>query len=343
MKLLIITQVIDTEHPVLGFFHRWVEEFAQHCEHVEVIALHVGKFALPANVTVHSLGKERGAGRLTYLWRFYCLVIGRRHAYDHVFVHMNDEYIVLAGLWWKLRKKTVTLWRNHYVGHWYTYVACMIANRVWYTSQASYTAKFSNAVAMPIGIDTKLFTPASNAVRPRGSFLYVGRITASKRVDSLLSAFAEVYRQRPETTLTIVGPSDGETYLQELKQYAQIHALPVRFIGSVPWQTLPTYYSNHELLINLSPPGMFDKVLGEALACGCDVVTTNTDLVSILKQRVLQSDIIPNLSSYLTTYCYDIHSVTMVRAQCIEVHSLTRLVQLALQDIHERSHAQSCS
>ena len=59
MKLLIVTQAIDSEHPILGFFHRWVEEFAKHCEHVHVICLQAGKHSLPANVTVHSLGKER--------------------------------------------------------------------------------------------------------------------------------------------------------------------------------------------------------------------------------------------------------------------------------------------
>lgn len=59
MKLLIVTQVIDTEHPILGFFHRWCSEFAKNCEHVHIICLQAGKHSLPANVTVHSLGKEQ--------------------------------------------------------------------------------------------------------------------------------------------------------------------------------------------------------------------------------------------------------------------------------------------
>ena len=96
MKLLIITQVIDKNHPVLGFFHRWVEEFAVHCEHVHVICLQKGVFDLPVNVTVHSLGKEDGVSRATYLLRFYKNIWQLRHEYDSVFVHMNQLYVLLG-------------------------------------------------------------------------------------------------------------------------------------------------------------------------------------------------------------------------------------------------------
>lgn len=62
MKLLIITQTVNTEDPVLGFFVRWIEEFAKHAETVEVICLKEGSHAfLPSNVRVYSLGKKRGA------------------------------------------------------------------------------------------------------------------------------------------------------------------------------------------------------------------------------------------------------------------------------------------
>ena len=32
MKLLIVTQAVDTEDPVLGFFVRWIEELGKHVE-----------------------------------------------------------------------------------------------------------------------------------------------------------------------------------------------------------------------------------------------------------------------------------------------------------------------
>ncbi|MCR4280769.1 MAG: hypothetical protein NUV88_00330, partial [Candidatus Kaiserbacteria bacterium] len=79
MKLLITTQAIDLDDPIMGFFCRWVEEFSKHCASVHVICLKEGRRSLPANVQVHSLGKEQKleasssklAARLAYAWRFY--------------------------------------------------------------------------------------------------------------------------------------------------------------------------------------------------------------------------------------------------------------------------------
>ena len=71
MKLLIVTQKVDKNDPILGFFHRWIEEFARHVEFVTVICLGVGEYSLPVNVKVLSLGKEKKKSRLKYIFMFY--------------------------------------------------------------------------------------------------------------------------------------------------------------------------------------------------------------------------------------------------------------------------------
>ena len=58
MRLLICTQTVDLNDPVLGFFHGWIAAFSRHCESVHVICLKEGRHSLPANVFVHSLGKH---------------------------------------------------------------------------------------------------------------------------------------------------------------------------------------------------------------------------------------------------------------------------------------------
>ncbi len=58
MKLLILTQKVDKNDPTLGFFHRWIEEFANHYENLTIICLEKGIYTLPKNVQVLSLGKE---------------------------------------------------------------------------------------------------------------------------------------------------------------------------------------------------------------------------------------------------------------------------------------------
>src|SRR3989344_3692203 len=58
MRLLICTQAADQDDPVLGFFHEWIAGLAKQFESVEVVCLKEGRHALPANVSVHSLGKS---------------------------------------------------------------------------------------------------------------------------------------------------------------------------------------------------------------------------------------------------------------------------------------------
>ena len=101
MKLLFITQVVDKEDAVLGFVHGWLIELACIFDHIHVICLEKGSVELPANITLHSLGKEEGVSRLEYLKRFYSLVFKLRPEYDGVFVHMNSEYVILAGPLWR--------------------------------------------------------------------------------------------------------------------------------------------------------------------------------------------------------------------------------------------------
>ncbi len=71
MKLLIATQAVDKNHPILGAFHSWFSEFAKKFDEVHIICLQKGVYDLPDNVTVYSLGKEEGESDLKYLYRFY--------------------------------------------------------------------------------------------------------------------------------------------------------------------------------------------------------------------------------------------------------------------------------
>src|ERR1041385_8548279 len=120
MRLLVTTQAVDLNDPVLGFFHRWIEELAKHYEHVHVICLKEGEQRLPSNVSVHSLGKEQGRSRVKYLVLFYRYIWTLRNEYDAVFVHMNQEYVLLGWKLWFLLGKRIVLWRNHKKGSFLT-------------------------------------------------------------------------------------------------------------------------------------------------------------------------------------------------------------------------------
>src|SRR3989344_232174 len=120
MRLLIVTQKVDKKDPILGFFHRWIEEFAKNFEKVTVVCLEKGEYNLPTNVKVLSLGKEERRSKAEYISRFYRYIWQERKNYDAVFVHMNQEYVLLGWKFWKLWGKKIFLWRNHARGSLWT-------------------------------------------------------------------------------------------------------------------------------------------------------------------------------------------------------------------------------
>ncbi|MDE2021699.1 MAG: glycosyltransferase family 4 protein [Patescibacteria group bacterium] len=336
MKLLIVTQVVDRDDPVLGFFHRWIEEFAKHLERVEVICLKEGKHNLPANVRVHSLGKEhppRFARRLVYAIRFKLLVWRLRRDYDAVFVHMNQEYVLIAGWLWKLLGRRVYLWRNHYAGSWPTDVAAALCTKVFCTSRYSYTAKYKKTALMPVVADTERFTPDAHVARKPHSILFLARMAPSKRPEMLIDALAELARSGVDFNATLVGsplPRD-EKYYEGLKEKVCELGLEDNaiFLPGVPNEETPDLYRAHEIFVNASPSGMLDKTLFEAAACGCLPLAASADWAEQAGADLSFTDAASLARRLAVTLAYspaDIEArAAKLRSQVVERNSLTRL------------------
>src|SRR3989344_3702433 len=175
MNLLVITQKVNKQDPVLGFFHGWLLALARRYDQLIVICLEVGEYDLPANVIVYPLGKppagwsrsplKRFFLKIGALWRFYVFIIGQRENYDAVFVHMNAEYVLWAGWFWRLARKKIGLWYNHTVGSGALKCAARWADVLMHTSPYAYTARYLQAVRMPAGIDIDLFKPLPAVVK----------------------------------------------------------------------------------------------------------------------------------------------------------------------------------
>lgn len=316
MRLLIITQAVDLDDPVLGFFHRWIVEFSKHCERIEVICLKEGRHELPSNVSVHSLGKESGRSRLKYTWNFYRYIWTLRKEYDSVFVHMNQEYVLLGWkLWWLLGKRIV-LWRNHKTGTVLTRFAALVSDKVCYTSPAAYIVHYKNAVQMPIGIDTGFFSPAAEPPAP-DAILFLGRLDPVKRVEVFVQALEKLRAAGISFTADIVGdPTDPRSeYAHEVRNIAASLALEgvIKMHPSVTNTKARDLFRSHAIYVNLTPSGSFDKTIGEAMACGCLVVCANDALR-------------PIISEYITEDTSD--SVAKVLARSLSLESETRAVIL---------------
>jgi glycosyltransferase involved in cell wall biosynthesis len=291
MKLLIVTQKIDKNDGVLGFFHAWVVEFAKHCEKITVICLQKGEYDFPKNVHVLSLGKEEGGSRLKYFFRFYRYIWRERKNYDSVFVHMNREYVLLGGVLWRAWGKKIMLWSNHKKGNIFTRIAVYLSDVVFCTSKFSYTAQFNKTKLMPVGVDTELFKRATSAERKKNSILCIGRIAPVKNIDVLIDALLLLDNEGRDFTATLVGDSllkDAE-YLTMIRTKAAplLEKGKIQFLGSIPNDKTTEIYNRHEVYVNLTDSGSFDKTILEAMACECLIIASNVLLKDTLTKRFL--------------------------------------------------------
>ncbi len=289
MKLLIITQTIDSEDSALGFFHRWVEEFARQAERVEVVCLYEGSHDLPSNVRVHSLGKESGrAGRLQYILAFYKHIIRLRRSYDAVFVHMNPEYVLLGSFLWRILGKPITLWYTHGTVAPKLRIAVRLADRVFTASERSMRIETSKRVVIGHGIDIGRFSPnGAQMQRERRGVITIGRISRVKRLDLSIEAMAALYSRGIDTSFTIVGApitKEDRAYERELRELAQEKgvAAQAKFLGPMRHDRIPEILSGAAVFLHTSETGSVDKVVIEALAMDVPVVTTSGIFKDIL-------------------------------------------------------------
>lgn len=283
MRLLILTQKIDINDPILGFFHRWVEEFAKHCESVTVICLQKGEYKLPENVKVLSLGKKESEQKFKYILRFYKYIWQERKNYDAVFVHMNPEYIVWAGWLWKLWKKRIALWYVHRAVNLKLKIAEKLVDKIFTASKESFRMKTAKLQVVGHGIPVELFKNPYGVNYKKGDklrIISVGRITKIKNLDTLVKACRILKKKGLDFEVSLIGPVIGEKdkkYFEYLKQLISENDLneEIKFLGSVPNNKIAEYYWQNDLSINLAPIGGVDKVILESMASGLLVLVSN--------------------------------------------------------------------
>ncbi len=311
MKLLILTQKIDKEDPILGFFHNWILELSKKFEKISVICLEKGEFNLPDNVKVFSLGKEKNIlsfsilkyllSRARYITNFYIYILGLHADYDAVFVHMNQEYIILGGFIWKVIGKKIYLWRNHPKGSLLTYIAVWFSNKVFCTSKSSFTSKFKKTVLMPVGINTDFFRQVFNgqqSIVNKNKILFLGRIAPIKNVHIFIKALAILNEKNINFEASIYGdsPVKDNKYYQLLKIMTDKLNLneKVKFYKAVPNYKTPEIYNSYEIFINLTPAGSFDKTILEASACGAIPIVANKSLKGEIDDNLILNSLEPN-------------------------------------------------
>jgi len=300
MKLLILTQKLDINDPILGFFHKWIEGFSKKFEKVTVICLEKGEYNLPSNVTVYSLGKESIVSRnsylvfrLKYISNFYKYIWKERKNYDSVFVHMNPEYIVIGGIIWRLLNKKISLWYTHRQKNLKLWLAEKLSHNIFTSSKYSFTLPSSKVQIVGHGIDTDLF---GSIIKTKSEsnlkiFIHVGRITRIKNCHILIEV-AKILKENWQTSFRInfIGEPIFERdilYKKILESLVKEYGLEdnVRFIGSVAPTNMPKYYSEAAASFNLAPTGGVDKSVLESIAAKVPAFFSNESFIDVYSEN----------------------------------------------------------
>lgn len=339
MRILITTQIVDRTDPGLGFFHLWIEEFATVCESVEVICLKKGDFKFPPNVTVTSLGKEKGGSRVRYAIRFMREIIARRSRYDSVFVHMNPEYVVLGGLIWRILGKRVGLWYTHRSVDLKLRIAARFMHIAFTGSKESFRIKSPKVLVTGQGVDTGIFAPDTlHRESSTPVLLVVGRISPIKNIELAIDTLEAVRSVVPGATLRIVGAigmPEHEVYLDTLKERVHTMCLEdaVIFVGGKDSEGVREELGVADVFLHTSMTKSADKTAVEAMAMGVYQVTSSEVYQHDLPASCFQPPTALAYAREITRFIAlpepeRVRLASIMRETAIREHSLERLVRL---------------
>lgn len=291
---MVITQKVDENDQLLGFFINWLELLSKKMEAITVLCLEMGQYDLPSNVKVISLGKDKNKPKIVWLWNFCRHIFRKRKEYDSVLIHMNPIWVVLGGGPWKILGKKVYLWYTHKAITFKLRIAEKFANKIFTASKESFRLPSKKVIVTGHGINTGLFQPSQKlkVKSEKLKILSVGRIAPVKNYDILIDAAKILADRGVDFIVTVV----GEPALERDKDYEESLKLKVKnlnlednfnFVGKVNYKDLPGYYQSHDLFVHLSKTGSLDKTLLEAMACGMKVLSSNDAAKSFLSEELI--------------------------------------------------------
>lgn len=334
MRLLIITQKADQKDSVLGFFHRWIEEFARVCDSVIVVAQSAGEHRLPANVRVLSLGKENGATTGAQVRRAYRILWDFRGDYDLVLVHMTPVWITLTVPLLFVLRKPRYLWYEVRRGGWILRSALLFVKKVFCATSAGLPFPSRKAVVVGHGIDTEQFSP-SESPRNTGLICAAGRITPVKHYDAIIRAL----RSLPGCTLDIAGgtvtPSDAEELVRLQKLTEELSLSGRVTIKARPHAEVRDLLRQSILSLHACGGGL-DKVVLEAMSCGCLIVSSSASAALVLPPECQATEETLGEKAKVLLALPDIQKSALtqtLRQTVVEHHSLPALIRKLVSEM----------
>lgn len=284
-RLLLFNLVTDADHPVLGFTTVWINALARHYVQIDVVTMQQGRLAVAENVSVYSVGREKGHSEPRRALAFYNILwrLLRTNHYDACFAHMQPLFALLGWpllAWFRL---PITLWYAHKHIPTRVRMAEKVVDHIVTSSMDGFRLPSDKVTVVGQGIDTEMFSPAEREHHPF-TLISVGRIAPVKRIGVLIEAAYLLAQESISFKLSIVGDADA-AYLHSLREQVKRYHLEecVDFPGGLAYDRVAEAYRQADAMVNASATGSIDKAVLEAMACGLPVITANEAFQSILQ------------------------------------------------------------
>ncbi len=342
MNLLLFNLATDADDPLLNFTTTWINRLAAHYQRIDVITMRAGRLTVAPNVTVHSVGKERGYGEARRAAEFYRILsrLLRERRYFTCFAHMMPLFAVMGAP--LLRGTPITLWYAHRQPHLILRLATAVSYRAVTSVAPSFPVQTPKLRVIGQGIDADFFAPDVGAgLRPAPTdslyVVQVARLMPIKHQATLIRALPEV----PDACAVFVGDVPPETdpaYRRALELLAAQLGVAdrVSFVGSQPPQGVRDWNRRAAVAVNLSPLGLFDKAALEGMAVGVPTVVASDAFDDVIgadpRLRISDPDdhaaLAARLRDLLT--CSDAERAQIgasLRMRVIAAHSLDGLIE----------------
>jgi glycosyltransferase involved in cell wall biosynthesis len=293
VNVLYVCRTVDEEARWTAAQVQWITALAglPAVEHVHVLSTVAGDVALPENVTIRqfrSASRFASIRRLKMILGFWWEVLRAnplRH--DFYFVVQGGPYPAQLLPFKLLTGRPIYQWKaQQHVSRRMRFYARYCDDLVFTATEQSLPLTLPNKRVVGHGIDTDLFRP--HPVGKDRDFITVGRVSPIKGIDRMIEAIATC-RDTVGTSprLDIVGHTGGSTepYADQLREMVERFDLgaSVRFLGHVNYRDLPPLLSRYRASLNFSGTA-FDKAVGEAMACGVPVLSTNPCVIESLPE-----------------------------------------------------------
>jgi glycosyltransferase involved in cell wall biosynthesis len=336
MKLLMITRKVDDSDALAGFTYNWVKKIGKNLEKLYVVTWQKSDgTGLPNNIEIISLPNNK----LTKVFFLKMNLLRLLPRVDGLFCHMNPEYTIISAPIAKIfRKKTVS-WYTHKQVNIRRRLLEILTNKIVTASSASFrNPLFPKKVeVINHGIDVDLFKPVDEKNdKTNFDIISVGRISPTKDYESIILAIKKIGAKNIKFKLygdVILKSQKG--YMNSLERMVDSFKLnnQVKFMGWVANRQMPPHYQGADLFINMSGTGSVDKVVLEAMASGCLVLTSNEAFEPILPKELMVEKNNPNALAEKIKWLRDLSENEKIelrhklRQEVVENHNLDNLAK----------------